>query len=234
MRTLAVIGILLALTAGCSKPKPQADPPPSVSTSLTPSAAPSPSAAPTTAPTTAGGCTGSVSGGSDPHRAVIQAWLCRGPQPNLTDAAAGQINSIARDIDMKWTFERCDGTAGANYCAYRNSNGSDLILRVPSQPGMKISEVKFDRTVYHTNAEHYARHFIDAWITGNELRMRALATPAVLSFAASHAPPPAPYTVTLSPAEVWIFEITSGSIGYRILLQNQLGRAGAVTGLHQL
>ncbi|HCT80885.1 MAG TPA: hypothetical protein DGT23_30825 [Micromonosporaceae bacterium] len=180
---------------------------------------------------------GSVTGGSDPHRASLRAWLCSdstGMQAKMTEAAITQLNAVPKDIDLQWTFVSCGGAAGSTYCTYRNTFGSDLIFRVPSESPQKVTEVKFDRTVFNTDAKQYTSHFVEAWISGNVQRMQALSSPAIVSFAATHSAPATPFTVTLSPSEVWIFEVTSSGADYRFVLKNQLGRSNAITELHTL
>lgn len=118
---------------------------------------------------------------------------------------------------------------GSAYCTYHNTFGSNLIFRYPTSDQSKVTEVQFDRTIFHTDAAAYAKHFVDAWINGNAPRMQALCTAGALSFATTHAAPTFPYTATLSPSEVYIFEIQSDGADYRVVLQNPLGKSGAIT-----
>lgn len=98
----------------------------------------------------------------------------------------------------------------------------------PTTPGQTT---KPPTAGFPSNAEQYTREFVEAWIKGNTDRMRALSSPAIVSFATSNAPPSKTYTVTLSPAEVWVFEVTSSGGNYRFVLQGELGKAGAITKL---
>lgn len=228
MRALAITAILVVALAGCtSTPAPEPTPAP------IPSEAESPASSPTSAPAApAGDCDGSVNGGSGTHGAVMRAWVCDQPLTQASTAARTDLDNVPRaDINMDWTFVSCEDIMGPNMCIYRNNLGSDLVLRVPADAPDTVTEVRFQRTAFHSNAEAYARHFVEAWIGRNFVRMRALSSAAIVSFAESHAAPLAPWSLTLSPAEVWIFEVDSGTADYRIVLQGQLGRPNAVTEL---
>lgn len=228
---IAIVALALTVT-GCTKKSQEPAAAPTVGSvvSETPSAATTPSPKPAM-------CPGEVKGGNAPSQDALKAWLCQdnaGLQKHLNDAARDQMKAVPRDIDLQWTFVSCGGAAGSTYCTYRNALGSDLIFRILSQTPDRVVEVKFDRTLFPNNAEQYTRHFLAAWLADNTPRMRALSSASVTSFATSHSKPAAGYTVTLSPSEVWIFEVESSGADYRFVLQGQLGRANAITELNSL
>lgn len=223
LSAVAVLAAMATLMGACKKqPDGQATLPP---VTVTTSATPTPHGDPTSPP--AGPkCIGAVTGGQEPSLAMLKAWLC-GENVAL-------MSAVPKDIDQKWSFIFCEGAAGSTYCTYRNSLGSQLIFKSQNAAPVKVTNVQLDRTIFNTDPKLYTQHFVEAWITGNVQRMQALATPVVVSFAASHTPPTRPYTTTLDPAEVYIFKVTSSGNDYRFVLQGQLGKANAITELHSL
>ncbi|NUT35566.1 MAG: hypothetical protein HOV79_21140 [Hamadaea sp.] len=235
--TAAVLLAGLALAAGCQKsPEPSTaasanttvGDQPSASAAASPSAAPQPS-------TAACGRSGTASGGSGPALALRKAWLAcdTGELRKLTtDAAYAQLTKIGNPkIDMTWTLAGCDGAAGSTYCTYRNKLGSDVIVRVRTEPGdHPVSEVRLDTTIYHADAEKYAREFLDAFVAHNKPRMVALSSQAVVDSIVVDAPP-AGYTLTLTPEPKWVYSAQFTSTGeyWIVTIRNPLGKAHAIT-----
>lgn len=237
MRPLVIASLLTFALAGC-KADPAPDPTPPV---LPATSASAPAPAPTTAAPAddpevpAGDCDGSVTGGSGVHRAVMRAWVCDQPQTHLSDAGRDGLDAVPRaDINMDWTFVNCATPVSGKFCVYRNELGSDLVLQVPDSAPDTVTDVRFQRTMFYSDAEDYARHFVEAWIGRNFVRMRALSSASIASFAESHTAPLAPWSLTLSPSEVWIFEVDSATADYRVVLQGTLGRPNAVTELNPM
>ncbi|WP_162908188.1 hypothetical protein [Allorhizocola rhizosphaerae] len=176
----------------------------------------SPSSAPAPSP-----CAGTVRGGPDHLRGYVEDWLC----------GRRTLPEVPLDIDMTWTFVECDGAAGSSYCSYRNGEGSDLILRVPNAQPETVTEVRVDRTTFAADADEYARQFVEAWVNGNQPRVRALSTPEVAAFTAGNPPPESGYEVVLSPSEVPEFEVRSSGSDYLLIVRGRLGRPNAITNI---
>ncbi len=225
----ALIGVLVAMLAGCSQQAPGV---PGGQATASTSLSPSPGSSPTPS-----ACPGSIPGGADPSKAVLQAWLCSDDatlHAKLAAAPYGQLAAVPKDIDLKWTFIRCDGAMGSSYCNYRNTLGSELIFRSRNEPPQDITEVRFDKTTFYTDAEKYVREFIDAWEVGNAARMQALGSSSVVTFASTHTAPSSGYTVTPFDSPKVIFEVHSAAAKYVFELDNPLGKAGAITFVNTL
>jgi hypothetical protein len=235
--TAAVFLAGLALLAGC-QPKADPDAAPSANTTVGPAAttAATPSA-PTPATTSAAGCamTGTATGGDGTAQQFMKAWLScdTATLKTLTsDAAYAQVVKIGvPKLDMTWVKAACDGTAGSTYCTYRNKLGSDVIIKVRNDGGAHpITEVRLDATVYYSDAEKYAREFLDAFAAHNKPRMVALASQSIVDSIVVAAPP-AGYTLTLSPEPHWVYNAQFTATGeyWIVTIHNPLGKAHAIT-----
>ncbi|MEV6967679.1 hypothetical protein AB0M47_21490 [Hamadaea sp. NPDC051192] len=239
--TAATLLTALALLAGCQG----ADDPgaaPSANTTVGPATTTSTEATPqpsTEATSTTGttGCAphGTVTGGDGVGLQFMKAWLgCDTTKlKKLTsDAAYTQVTKLGTpNIDMTWTKATCDGAAGSTYCTYRNKLGSDLIIRSRNDAtDHAITEVRLDATVYYTDAEKYAREFLDAFVNHNKPRMLALSSQSVVDSVVADAPP-AGYTLTLSPDPHWVYNAQFTATGeyWIVTIHNPLGKAHAVT-----
>lgn len=235
--TAAVLLTGLVLAAGCQKsPEPSAAPSANTTVGGQPTATASPAAPASPQPSTAAcGRSGTVSGGSGPALTFMKAWLVcdvDGMKTLTTDAAYAQVTKIGSPkLDMAWTLAGCDGAAGSTYCTYRNKLGSDVIVKVRNEPGdHPISEVRLDATVYHTDAEKYAREFLDAFTAHNKPRMVALSSQSVVDSIVVDAPP-AGYTLTLTPEPKWVYSAQFTATGeyWIVTIRNPLGKAHAIT-----
>ncbi|NUT21249.1 MAG: hypothetical protein HOV77_18920 [Hamadaea sp.] len=236
--TAAALLAGLALLAGCqSTDEPTAAP--SANTTVGPAATTSTEASPqpSAATTTAAGCamTGTVTGGDGPALQFMKAWLTcdTTKQKKLTsDAAYTQVTKIGvPKLDMTWTNASCEGAAGATYCTYRNKLGSDLIIRSRNDAtDHAITEVRLDATVYYTDAEKYAREYLDAFVNHNKPRMIALSSQSVVDSVVADAPP-AGYTLTLTGEPHWVYSAQFTTTGeyWIVTIHNPLGKAHAVT-----
>jgi len=234
--TAAALLAGLALLAGCqSKDEPSAAP--SANTTVGSAATATAATEQSTPPASPAGCamTGTVSGGDGLVLQFMKAWLACDTtklKSLTTDAAYAQVTKIGvPKLDMTWTKASCDGAAGSTYCTYRNKLGSDLIIRSRNDvTDHAITEVRLDATVYYTDAEKYAREFLDAFVNHNKPRMVALSSQSVVDSVVVDAPP-AGYTLTLSADPHWVYNAQFTATGeyWVVTIHNPLGKAHAVT-----
>ncbi|WP_027342286.1 hypothetical protein [Hamadaea tsunoensis] len=229
----------LALLAGCDKsgtPSTAASAQTDVSASSSASAeSPAPVAPSSAASASPAGCglSGTASGGSGPAAQFMKAWLkCdAATEKSLTEAGAyAQVQAIGvPKLDMTWSYVGCDGAMGSSYCTYRNKLGSDMIIKLHNETN-KIAEVKLDATVYYTDAEKYAREFLDAFTNHNKPRMVALASQSIVDSVVVDAPP-AGYNLTKAPDDAKTFNAQFTATGeyWIVTVHGALGKAHAVT-----
>jgi hypothetical protein len=235
--TTTVALTLAALAAGCGR-APAADPAAGATavTSLAASPVAEVTPAASAAPSAAGcAMSGTATGGSGASRDVMTAWLsCDTAKLKdlLTDEAYTQLKAVGvPKLDGHWAFTACDGAMGSNYCTFRNKLGSDVVIRVRNEPGPHpVTEFKMDATVYHDNAEKYAREFLDAFVNHNKPRMVALSSQSIVDGIVVDAPP-AGYTLTLTPEPKWVYSAKFTSTGeyWVVTVHGPLGKAHAIT-----
>lgn len=237
--TAAVLLAGLALLAGCQSGTPNTAASASTSVGQTPAPVASASAAPGEPSSAASpaGCkmSGKATGGAGVAAQFMKAWLAcdtTAIKAATTTQAYAQVVKIGVPaIDMTWTYVMCDGAAGSSYCTYRNKLGSDLILKLRNDaPSHAITEVRLDRTVYHTDPLKYAKEFLDAFVSHNKPRMVALSSQPVVDGIVVDAPP-AGYTITLSPEPHWVYNAQFTATGeyWIVTIRGPLGKAHAVT-----
>jgi hypothetical protein len=226
----------LALLAGCQQ-QTGPDAAPSANTTVGPAATAAASSAPAPAGSTTAACglSGTVNGGDGIALQFMKAWLAcdTSTLKSLTsdDAYAQLVKIGVPKLDMTWAKAACDGTAGSTYCTYRNKLGSDMIVKVRNDGGAHpITEVRLDPTVYYSDAEKYAREFLDAFVNHNKPRMVALASQSIVDSIVVDAPP-AGYTLTLSPEPKWVYNAQFTATGeyWIVTIHNPLGKAHAIT-----
>jgi hypothetical protein len=195
------------------------------------SAGPSPSAtskAPTTYPATAQAY----------GQKTLTAWGAIDVQTlsDLTTAdAQAQLNALVIPPNQPWNFQTCDGAAGSTYCAYASNDGDVITLRMVNSVLGKahaVAEVKFDPTVYATDATGYVKEFIEAWRDGNTRRMLALSSQAEVDYF-THFTPPDTYVVCgLRSGDVWSERIyNAAGLNYVVKVADPvLGNRHAITG----
>jgi len=133
------------------------------------------------------------------------AALAAGQTERLGKLTAPEVQEQLVELPGKlkgdWLFLTCDGTAGANYCALRNSDGDVITLKVSSQrlgAPHAVVEAKANLTTYPAAGEAYAREFVLAWAGRNTPRMRVLGTPDVVTKLNTDHPAPAGYKLSLT------------------------------------
>ncbi|GHJ42689.1 hypothetical protein Cs7R123_00310 [Catellatospora sp. TT07R-123] len=237
----AIIVGLAVLATGCgSKPAATPGAAATASTELSPAPATPVAASPTTGGTGTGsgsGCamTGTVSGGEGASLQVMKAWLkcdTTALHTLMQNDAYQQLHAIGTpNIDTHWTFVYCDGAMGSSYCTYRNKLGSDIVIRLSnSATDHPVTEFKLDLTVFHKDAEKYAREFLDAFVNHNKPRMVALASQPIVDSIVVDAPP-AGYDLTLSPDPHWVYNAQFTATGeyWVVTVHGTLGKAHAIT-----
>jgi hypothetical protein len=152
-----------------------------------------------------------------------------------TSEAQAQINALPIPPNQKWNFQTCDGAAGSTYCSFASNDGDVITLRMVNATLGKahaVAEVKFDPTVYATDAKEYVRTFIEAWRNANSRRMLALSSQTEVDFF-THYTPPDTYTVCgLHSGDVWSVRIYNGiGLNYVVKVADPvLGNKHAITG----
>jgi hypothetical protein len=238
--TTAIILGLAVMAAGCAKsssPNAAATANTNLTSSESPAASAAPSAGTSASPATGGGCgiSGTVTGGGGTALDVMRSWLkCDSAKLRtlLQDTAYAQLSALGTPkIDMHWSQVGCGGAAGSTYCTYRNKLGSDVIIKLRNEPGPKpVTEFRLDSTIYHDNAEKYAREFLDAFANHNKPRMVALASQSIVDSIVVDAPP-AGYTLTLTPEPHWVYSAQFTATGeyWLVTIHGTLGKAHAIT-----
>lgn len=133
------------------------------------------------------------------HKAYAEAVLNAWKSANIdrlgnltTPEVQEQIMEIPGPPNLNWTFQRCDGVAGANYCIFINVDGDEIALRISSQLLGKAhanTQVQLDLTEFPANSIDYCKEFVEAWRSANIARMNKLALPDVVEFV-RHGPAP--------------------------------------------
>lgn len=68
-------------------------------------------------------------------KVAIAAWKAH-KLDRLGDLTTAQVHEQIIEIpapNMNWTFDMCDGVAGAQYCSFNNNDGNKITLKVTSQ-----------------------------------------------------------------------------------------------------
>jgi hypothetical protein len=112
----------------------------------------------------------------------VTAWLA-GDQARLDqlrDPANQIFHSVGLgDYDRHYAFQSCQGAAGSSYCLFYNAVGDELTLRVINQKlggPHAITEGKFNPLTFPTDMQAYAQECLDAWKSGNTVRVGFLTT----------------------------------------------------------
>jgi hypothetical protein len=134
---------------------------------------------------------------------------------DLTTAdAQTQLKSLPIPPNQQWNFQTCDGAAGSSYCSFASNDGDVITLRMVNTVLGKahaVAEVKFDPTVYATDAKEYVQVFIEAWRDANTRRMLALSAQSEVDYF-THFTPPDAYTIcTVKSGDVWSVRIYNSS-----------------------
>jgi hypothetical protein len=152
-----------------------------------------------------------------------------------TPDAQNQLNALAIPPNQPWNFVNCDGAAGSVYCSFASNDGDVITLRMINATLGKphaVAEVKFDPTVYATDAVAYVKGFIEAWRDANSRRMLALSSQTEVDFF-THFTPPAAYTVCgLRSADTWSVRVYNGvGLNYVVKVADPvLGNKHAIIG----
>jgi hypothetical protein len=212
-----------------SNPTPSATPSKTTSSPTTPppSAAPTKSA-PTTYPT-------SAQAYGEKTLAAWGAIQIQTLSDLTTPDAQNQLNALAIPPNQPWNFVNCDGAAGSVYCSFASNDGDVITLRMINATLGKphaVAEVKFDPTVYATDAVAYVKGFIEAWRDANTRRMLALSSQTEVDFF-THFTPPAAYTVCgLKSGDTWSVRVYNGvGLNYVVKVADPvLGNKHAIIG----
>jgi hypothetical protein len=161
----------------------------------------------------------------------------------LADLTTAEVNEqlveLPGALKTDWLYLNCDGVAGGSYCAFRNSNGDVVTLKVSSQrlgAAHAVVEAKADLTTFPAAGEAYARAFVLAWAGRNTPRMRVLGTPDVVTKLNTDHPAPAGYQVSLTSksggAGLLLVTVPDGAGGDYVLHvgTTKLGHPHAVVG----
>ena len=152
-----------------------------------------------------------------------------------TTDAQNQLNALPIPPNQKWNFQTCDGAAGSVYCAFASNDGDVITLRMINSGLGKahaVAEVRFDPTVYATDATEYVKAFLEAWRDANSRRMLALSSQTEVDYF-THFTPPAAYTVCgLKSADTWSIRVYNGSgLNYVVKVADPvLGNKHAIIG----
>jgi len=230
----ALLAILFAASA-CGGLSVVSNPTPSATPSKTSPAsptAPPKSAAPTTnAPTT---YPTSAQAYGEKTLAAWGAIQIQTLADLTTPDAQNQLNAVAIPPNQPWNFVNCDGAAGSVYCSFASNDGDVITLRMINTTLGKphaVAEVKFDPTVYATDAVGYVKAFIEAWRDANSRRMLALSSQTEVDYF-THFTPPAAYTVCgLKSADTWSVRIYNAlGLNYVVKVADPiLGNKHAIT-----
>jgi len=72
----------------------------------------------------------------------------------------------------------CQGAAGSSYCRYFNKYGDDLLLRVTNEllghPRAIVAGSTFEPTAFPSDNQAYAQLALNAWLAGNDNRLKLL------------------------------------------------------------
>ena len=153
----------------------------------------------------------------------------------MTPDAQTQLTSVPLPPNQKWNFQTCDGAAGSSYCSFASNDGDVITLRMVNTSLGKphaVAEVKFDPTVYATDAKEYARAFIEAWRNANTRRMLALSLQSEVDYFTHYTPPEA-YTVCgVKAGDAWSVRIYNVlGLNYVVHVADPiLGNPHAITG----
>jgi hypothetical protein len=232
----ALLATLFAASA-CGGLNVVSNPTPSATPTKTASTAPSPTTPPkSTAPSTSAPATYPTQAQAYGEQ-TLAAWAAIQIQRlnDLTTVdALGQINALPVPPNQTWNFQTCDGAAGSTYCSFASNSGDVITLRMVNSVLGKphaVAEVKFDPTVYATNAQEYVKTFIEAWRTGNTRRMLALSAQTEVDYV-THLTPPATYSVCgVKSGDVWSVRVYGSGLDYVVHVADPaLGNPHAITG----
>jgi hypothetical protein len=151
-----------------------------------------------------------------------------------TPDAQNQLNALAIPPNQPWNFVNCDGAAGSVYCRFASNDGDVITLRMLNTTLGKphaVTEVKFDPTVYPTDAVSYVKAFIEAWRDANSRRMLALSSQTEVDYFTHYTPPEA-YTVCgLKSGDTWSVRVYNGvGLNYVVKVADPvLGNKHAIT-----
>src|SRR5690606_17548524 len=119
--------------------------------------------------------------------AVLAAWA-EGAIDTLgsltTAGVQEQIMEIPAPVNHAWTFLRCDGAAGTQYCSFANADGNEAILGVAAQllgQPHAATSVMYDVVEFPNDGVAYVKEFVAAWQVGNTARMLKLSKPEVVA-----------------------------------------------------
>ena len=148
-------------------------------------------------PATGGGSgSGSTTGGtpathpypSDYFGAILTAWNNHDTAylTLLTSTATrNQLYGLG-NINKHWTLVSSEGAMGSSYGSFYNAGGDWIVLRTindaTSQHQWHAGTVQtWDVMTFPHDATTYVKHFVDAWINGNQARMTLLANASITS-----------------------------------------------------
>jgi hypothetical protein len=152
-----------------------------------------------------------------------------------TPEVQAQIVAVPGSPDLTWVYSRCDGAAGSTYCRFTNATGDVVTLQVSNALLTKqhaVVGMTFDATAYPLDAVAYATAFISAWQDGNLARMKALASPDVVTSTASMTVPASP-TYSAGSGGAGLVQVTVTAAGFHLVLQvgsTLLGAGHAIVG----
>jgi hypothetical protein len=153
----------------------------------------------------------------------------------MTPDAQTQLNAVPLPPNQKWNFQTCDGAAGSSYCSFASNDGDVITLRVVNTSLGKphaVAEVKFDPTVYATDANEYVRTFIEAWRNANTRRMLALSSQTEVDYFTHYAPPEAYSVCGVKTGDAWsvrIYNVLGANYVVHVA-DSLLGNKHAITG----
>ena len=230
----ALFATLFAASA-CGGLNVVSNPTPSATPAKTTPLAPSPTTPPKS-PTTSAPTTYPTSAQAYGEK-TLAAWGAIQIQ-TLTDLttpdAQNQLNALAIPPNQPWNFQTCDGAAGSVYCSFASNDGDVITLRMINTTLGKphaVAEVKFDPTVYATDAVAYVKGFIEAWRDANSRRMLALSSQTEVDYF-THFTPPAAYTVCgLKSGDTWSVRVYNSVVNYVVKVADPvLGNKHAIVG----
>lgn len=126
--------------------------------------------------------------------AVLASWADGAIETlgSLTTAGVQeQIMEIPAPVNHVWTFLRCDGAAGTQYCAFANADGNEVILGVVAAllgQAHATTSVMYDVVEFPNDGVAYVKEFVAAWQVGNTARMLKLSKPEVVAKLKKNAP----------------------------------------------
>ncbi len=145
-----------------------------------------------------------------------------------------QIIEIPGPPNQDWTYQLCDGAAGSTYCAFINSDGDVMTLRITNALLGKAHaavEVKLDPTVYSSDVIEYVKSFVEAWRNANTKRMLALSNQTEVDFFTHYTAPQTYQVCAFKVVATWQVRIhNSDGLDYIVKIADaSLGKPHAIS-----